>query len=104
MSNAFPVPDGLSRASAALWEKHAGVRAKSPGRLVLTEQALRVLDRAEEFRVLLTTQDLVTLTKTTGALHVNPLVKAEKEARQLFAKIWTSLHYEWDPSIDGRSG
>jgi hypothetical protein len=98
MSNleSFAPPEGLSLTSVALWSQVAGRRAKSPARLALVEQALRARDRAEQFRALLATQDLVTVTKTTGAVHVNPAVKAEKEAQQLFARIWIALHLEWD--------
>jgi hypothetical protein len=98
----FPPPDQLSPSSEALWVQVAGRRAKSPGRLALVEQALRARDRAEEFRALLATQDLVTVTTTTGAVHVNPAVRSEREARQLFAKIWTALHLEWDAELDSR--
>ena len=49
------------------------------------------LDRAEECRRLLTEQGLATITKGTGAVHVNPLAKLEKEHRALYAKLLGQL-------------
>jgi phage terminase small subunit len=83
----YPPPDGLSDAGQDLWRKLVPKQSQSPGRLALLEEALRARDRAEEFRALIAQQGITTITKTTGAVHVNPLIKAEKEARALFAKI-----------------
>ena len=42
-------------------------------------------------------------TKTTGTVHLSPMVKVEREQRALFAKIWSGLcHLEWDCDVDGR--
>lgn len=69
---------------------------KGPGRLALLEQALRARDRAEECRALIAAQGLVTITKRTGAVHVHPLVKAEKDARAGFAKLAGLLRFARD--------
>lgn len=82
----------------------AGKRSKSAGRLALLEQALRALDRAEQFRALIASDGLTTATKTTGTVHMNPLVKAEQAARGQFAKIMGMLSLEWDPNVDGGDG
>ena len=47
------------------------------------------------------TEGMTTKTQTTGAVHIHPLVKVEREARSIFAKIWGLLKLEWDDNIDG---
>jgi hypothetical protein len=103
MTDPYPPPAGLSEASEALWRDLVPSRGKSAARRALIAEALRARDRADEFRALIATQGATTTTKTTGALHLNPLVKAEQEARGMFARILLGLHLEWDPSLDGRS-
>ena len=56
---------------------------------------------ADEARRAIETEGLVTTTKTTGAVHVHPLVKVEREARAQFMKIWGELQLRWDREIDG---
>lgn len=75
-------------------------RAKSSERLVLLQAALEVLDRANEARKLLSTEGLTTKTKTTGAVHVHPLLKVEQEARQQFGKIWNDMGLSWCSDLD----
>jgi hypothetical protein len=94
-----PPPEGLSERSQAIWR--AERRSKSAGRQALLEQCLRALDRADEFRRLLAGQELVSATKSTGALHINPFVKAEREARETFARLAKALGLEWEHGIDG---
>jgi hypothetical protein len=59
-------------------------RAKSPGRLLVLEQCLRALDRADELRAVIDREGLTSTTRTTGAVHVHPLTKLEAEHRSLF--------------------
>ena len=94
-------PEGLSEKSLALWSSEVRHRTRSSGRLALLEQCLRALDRADEVRQLLATQALVSVTTTTGAAHLNPLLKLEKEARESFAKLANMLDLAWDASKDG---
>ena len=96
-----PIPEGLSEKSTALWEKFVSGRAKSAGRLVLLEQALRALDRANFCRHKVDEQGVSSKTKSTGAVHLNPLLKAEREFRGQFEKIWSKLALHWDAHIDG---
>jgi hypothetical protein len=97
-----PPPTGLSSMSEDAWRLLVPSRARSPGRRLLVEQMLRALDRTEECRALIAAQGLTQSTKTTGMVHVNPLVKAEREARGLFAKLAGLLSLEWDAMVDGR--
>jgi len=97
-------PEHLSERSKALWRAIVPRRAVSPGRLALLQTALEALDRAEEARQAIAQQGLVTVTKTTGAVHINPLLKVEKDNRQLFARIWCELSLHWDVTVDGAAG
>ena len=94
-------PDGLSEKSKALWGKVVGTRAKSDGRLVLLEQALKALDRADECCFLVNTEGLFSITTTTGAIHIHPLAKCEREFRQQFFHAWEKLGLHWDDHLDG---
>lgn len=99
----YPAAGHLSEKSRQLWAELVPSRAKSPGRRVLLQTALEALDRADEAREAIAASGLTTTTKTTGAVHVHPLVKVEREARQQFAKIWSDLHFDFDGKVDGRN-
>lgn len=102
MSDEFPAPSHLSERSRTLWAELVPSRARSAGRQALLQSALEALDRADEARAAITGTGLTTTTKTTGAVHIHPLLKVERESRQQFAKIWGELHFGWDQRIDGR--
>lgn len=89
----IPAPEGLSERSCELWQSVVG--NSSPGRQAAIEQALRALDRADQAAAELKALGLTTTTKTTGAVHVHPLVKVERECRQQFLRAWSSLHLDW---------
>jgi hypothetical protein len=81
-------PGDLSPRAQGIWKDSlADGRIKSAARQSLLYEALRSLDRADECRELLAEQELAATTRATGAVHLNPLVKAEREARQLYAKL-----------------
>ncbi len=94
-------PVHLSDRSAELWRQIVGNRAKSPERIALLQIALEALDRAGEARVLLEADGLTFKTKTTGAVHVHPAVKIEKDSLATFARIWGQLALHWNHEIDG---
>lgn len=96
-------PEHLSERAKGLWREVVPRRALSPGRLALLQTALEALDRAEECRVAIGRDGLVSKTETTGAVHVHPLLKAEKDSRQLFARLWTALDLQWDFEVDGQA-
>jgi hypothetical protein len=66
--------------------------------------ALEALTRAETAAKLIECEGMTSVTKTTGAIHLHPLVKVERESRALFAKIWSQLHLEWWQPTDGKRG
>jgi hypothetical protein len=97
-----PVPEGLSERARQIWEGVVTKRQiRSLPRLALLQEALRSLDRADECRRLLTEQGLLNTTKTTGAAHVNPLAKLEREHRTMFAKLVDQLGLNFNPAEDG---
>jgi phage terminase small subunit len=99
--DALPPPPHLSERAAALWRQLVS-RCVSPGRPPLLQTALEALDRADEVRAILAREGLTTKTESTGAVHVHPLAKVERENRQLFARLWEQLGLSWDGSLDGR--
>src|SRR5262245_60670953 len=94
-----PPPEGLSERAQKIWA--ADKQSRSIGRLALLEQCLRALDRADQFRQMLASQQLLTITPKSGAAHLSPLVKAEKEARDQFARLAKTLALDWDGDVDG---
>lgn len=100
-SSEFEPPTHLSDRAKELWTEFVPSRARSLGRLTLLATALEAYDRAEAARLLVASEGMTTKTKTTGAVHVHPLVKVERECRQQFAKIWHDLGLHWDSTEDG---
>ncbi len=100
----FTPPEHLSDRSKALWLAVVPSRAMSAGRLAMIQVALEALDRADEARLAVRRDGLTTKTATTGDVHVNPLVKIERECRAQFAKIWESLGLAWETRTDGMTG
>ena len=96
-------PPHLSERLKTLWRAVVPSRAKSAERQALVIVALDALDLADECRVQVRAEGLTTVTKTTGAVHIHPLVKVEQEQRSLFSKIWGQLNFQWNRDIDGRS-
>ena len=63
--------------------------------------ALEALDRADQAAEVIKVEGMTCKTEKTGAVHIHPLLKAERESSGLFLRCWTQLHLEWGP-IDGR--
>lgn len=95
-------PSHLSDRAAALWRDVVPRRAKSPGKVVIVQSALEALDRADAARVAVEVAGMTTTTKTTGAVHVHPLVKVEREARGQFTKLWGELNLTHDYAAGDR--
>ena len=81
-------PESLSEKSKSLWNELGPAHAQSLARQILLAQALICLDRCEECRAAIAAEGLTSITKTTGALHVHPLLKVEFEARRQFSNLW----------------
>ena len=96
-------PPHLSERSKTLWHSVVPSRAKSAERQALVIVALDALDLADECRARVQAEGMTSTTKSTGAIHVHPLMRVEKEARSTFSKIWGQLNFQWNHTIDGRS-
>jgi P27 family predicted phage terminase small subunit len=93
----LPPPAHLSERAKALWIRVVPERATAPERLAVIQAALEALDQADAAAALIREQGMTTTTRTTGAVHVNPLVKVEREAREQFTKLWCGVlrfHHE----------
>lgn len=101
MSEEFSPPPHLSERAKAIWQSIVPARAKSIGRLTMLQAALEALDTADAARVAIESTGLTTTTKTTGAVHLNPLAKLERESRQQFCRIWNEMGLSWQQSVDG---
>ena len=91
-------PEHLSERARELWAQLAGGKVKGPGPLALFQAALEAMDRADGAREAIAQEGLTVTTKTTGAVHVHPLVKVESDARRQFAQLWKDLGldtYSW---------
>ena len=98
----YSPPTHLSERSQNLSRAVVPRRAKSPERLAVLVVALEALDRADEAAAAVKVAGMTTTTPRSGAVHLHPLLKVERESRQLFAKIWHSMSLQWSPDIDGR--
>jgi phage terminase small subunit len=58
---------------------------------VLLRLWLEALDRADKARVAVEAEGMTTKTESTGAVHVHPLVKVEREARAQASKLAAQL-------------
>ena len=84
-------PKHLLPESKRLWATLVPRRIEWPERLALLQSALEARDRAETAREGVALNAMTSTTSSTGAVHVHPLVKVEKEARQQFIKAWSAL-------------
>jgi phage terminase small subunit len=88
----FPEPPPhLSARAAGIWAILGPSHAPSLGRRILFQMALECLDRSDQARELIASQGLTSKTDSTGALHIHPAAKVEREARAQFAALWASL-------------
>lgn len=99
--NSDQPPGHLSENAQAIWRAVID-QAESPGRRVFLLQALEAWDRADQARRQIGSEGLTTTTKSTGVVHVHPLVKVERDNRTLFARLWGKLAFHFNPAIDGR--
>lgn len=95
-------PEHLSARSQALWAAVVPSRARSAERLALLGVALEALDRADQARDAVAADGMVKVTPRSGMARLHPLLKVERESRQLFARIWSLLNLQWNQQVDGR--
>ena|SRR5579884_1665970 len=85
-----PPPAHLSVRAQKIWN---GVvrRCSSTERQVMLQTALEALDRGDEAAALIRQDGIVSKTPSTGATHVHPAVKIERDSRAQFARLWSEL-------------
>lgn len=93
-------PDHLSERSNELWRYYVGNTVNSLAEISIFQGALEALDRADEARKIIDGEGLVNITKTTGAVHINPLTKLEKESREHFLKAMKTLNLHFESNLD----
>lgn len=84
-------PAHLTEKSQLLWAELVKEEVTGSARQSLLLTALECLDRAEEARRVVAEQGMVSITETTKAAHAHPLMKIERENKQLFSKIMGQL-------------
>lgn len=97
MSEEFDPPGHLTARTQAIWQAVVPERARTTPRLAMVQTALEALDRADAARDVVEREGMTTKTKTTGAVHLHPLLRVERESRQLFAKLWKDLGLQTSP-------
>ncbi len=90
-------PDFLSEGARALW-REASRKVKTPMRQALLTEALSAWDRVQQARAAIAREGLTVVTERSGVAHANPLLKVERENRQLFARLCAELGLHFDGS------
>src|SRR5262245_29842021 len=88
-------PGGLSNRAQELWRSLVPRRARSPERQALLEAALRALDRAAEAAEVVAREGMSFTTKKTGAVHMHPMLRVERENKGFFLSVWSALGLTW---------
>jgi hypothetical protein len=97
MDKKYIPPNDLSENSKQLFSKVVPSRAESPERVETVHQALKVKDRADECAKIIEKEGLQVITERSNVSHAHPLLKTEKDNRQLYLKIWAKLKFDEDP-------
>lgn len=84
-------PLHLSERSQKLWTELTATEVETSVRRALLLTGLEALDRSEQARLAIATEGLTSTTESTGAVHLHPLVRVERESKQLFSKIMGQL-------------
>lgn len=96
--SASKAPRHLSAEAKRVWRRVMEEYAidDAAGRLIL-EQALESLDRLREAQALLQRDGLIITTPATGAKHLHPAARVEKEARAALLTAWKALNLDIEP-------
>lgn len=92
-----PPPAHLSEKAAGIWEEVVSTYVVEIEGLPLLETALTQYDRALEARQEIEETGLTWTNADSGARHVNPAVKAERDATKAFRLAWTALDLDLNP-------
>lgn len=90
-------PKHLSAESKRWWRRIVQeYEIDSSGELLL-QQALEALDRLREAQELIRRDGLILTTPATGAHHLHPAARVEKEARAALLAAWRALGLDIEP-------
>ena len=99
MEDKYLPPEEFSNGSKELWISVVPSRAESPERLEMILQALKAKDIADECARIIEREGMTVITPNSGVAHSHPLIKVERENRQLFLKVWEKLGFNEDPRL-----
>ena len=91
-----PAPDHLSVKAAAIWDEVVANYVVEIEGLPLLETALTQYDRAEQARAEIEASGLTWTNSQSGAVHVNPAAKVERDAAKAFRLAWKALDLDFD--------
>lgn len=91
-------PEHLSDASKELYRMVVPRQARTGPRIAIIICALEARDRAEQARKAIEVEGMVSTTKVTGAMHIHPLLKVERECRAQFTALWLGMGLAQDRS------
>lgn len=101
-TNIPPPPDGLTLRSRRLWAGILKDFELSPAELMTLEQALRVLDRADEAAALVAAEGMAT-TDRYGGRRAHPLLDVEIRCRRQHVDMVRMLGVRVDETTPARS-
>ena len=94
-------PDHLSEPSKEIWQR-INHKIETPGRAILLQTGLESYDRALEAREQIKMDGLTWESKNSGAVHIHPLLKVEKESISLAVRVFIQLGLQhFEASLEG---
>ncbi len=88
-------PAHLSEWSQERWRRFVGSKISSSGSIDLLQMALEARDTADKAQKIIDADGMIVVTEKTGVGHAHPLLKIQRESRQLFVKVWEKLGLHW---------
>lgn len=91
-----PAPDHLSDRASAIWDQIVANYVVEIEGLPLLETALTQYDRAAQARNEIEASGLSWTNPDSGAVHVNPAAKVERDASKAFRLAWKALDLDFE--------
>lgn len=92
-----PCPDHLSAEAREWWQKIVTGWELDESALLILRQALESFDRLVEVQKQIREDGLTVRNYKTGATSAHPLLRVEKESRNLLLRAWRQLGLDMDP-------
>jgi P27 family predicted phage terminase small subunit len=84
-------PRGLTKEGRDLWRMVCGGWCMDPAGLVVLRQVCECLGRLREAQGILEAEGLTVFNEKTGMTLAHPMLKVEKDTREIFVKFWRLL-------------